>query len=90
MPKPRPTLDEPSQARLGEKLRTMYEEVLEAPVPEHLQHLVDVLQRLGLDARPELEPISLAEHRAGRERAASPAPSFALDPLARPAKAARH
>ena len=41
-----PALDRAIQARIGEKLRAMYDELLEQPVPERFKSLVE---RLGQD-----------------------------------------
>ena len=48
MPKPRPrlSLDEPSQARVEGKLRSMYDRTPNEVVPDHLRHLIQVLQHL--------------------------------------------
>jgi hypothetical protein len=40
-----PTLDRAIQARIGEKLRAMYDELLEQPVPDRFASLLDRLQR---------------------------------------------
>lgn len=39
-------LDRGSQARLGEKLRTMYDRLPDEPIPDRLWQLVQVLQDL--------------------------------------------
>jgi hypothetical protein len=39
-----PTLDREIQARIGDKLRAMYDELLEQPVPDRF---ADLLDRLG-------------------------------------------
>jgi Anti-sigma factor NepR len=39
-----PTLDREIQARIGDKLRSMYDELLEQPVPDRFK---DLLDRLG-------------------------------------------
>ena len=39
-----PTLDREIQARIGDKLRAMYDELLEQPVPDRFK---DLLDRLG-------------------------------------------
>jgi anti-sigma factor NepR-like protein len=41
---PEPAIDRAIQARIGEKLRAMYDELLEQPVPDRFKSLVD---RLG-------------------------------------------
>jgi hypothetical protein len=40
----KPTLDREIQARIGDKLRAMYDELLEQPVPDRF---TDLLDRLG-------------------------------------------
>jgi hypothetical protein len=42
-----PTLDRAVQARIGEKLRAMYDELLEQPVPDRFARLIDRLGQHG-------------------------------------------
>jgi hypothetical protein len=42
-----PTLDREIQARIGDKLRAMYDELLEQPVPDRFSDLLDRLGQSG-------------------------------------------
>jgi len=44
---PEPALDRAVQARIGEKLRAMYDELLEQPVPDRFKSLIDQLGQNG-------------------------------------------
>ena len=42
-----PTLDREIQSRIGDKLRAMYDELLEQPVPDRFKSLLDRLGQSG-------------------------------------------
>ena len=44
---PEPALDREIQARIGDKLRSMYDELLEQPVPDRFKELLDRLEKRG-------------------------------------------
>lgn len=58
-------LDPVSLSRIGEKLRLMYEDLPDGPVPEHLRHLVDLLQDLDRSVLLNRLPAQLADAPPG-------------------------
>ena len=44
---PQPSLDRAIQSRIGDKLRAMYDELLEQPVPDRFKDLLDRLEQSG-------------------------------------------
>ena len=44
---PNPSLDRAIQARIGDKLRSMYDELVDQPVPDRFKDLLDRLGQRG-------------------------------------------